>query len=410
MLAVGEATAATLRRLQLVTDAALAHISLEQLLHELLARVGELLEAETAAILLLSEVRDELVVRASLGLDEAPQRSGIPLGWGIAGQIATGVGPVIVADVGTVAVVSPLLRENGVTSLVGAPLVVEGRVLGVVHAGSRTPRLFSADDAALLRLAADRMALAIDHARLYDKTREIAHILQRNLLPTTLPRLPGIDVAARYQTAADGDEVGGDFFDVFPCHGGWITAIGDVVGKGPAAAALTGQTRHTLRTLARYEHEPATMLAALNAAIIDELPSDTFVTAACVRLDPGAHGTRVTVASAGHPLPLALRRDGCVEALGQHGTLLGLECPALPSVEAHLLPGDSLLLYTDGVTEARNATGMLGEERLVDLLSACAGLSADAIVDRIADAVIDFQAGRLRDDAAIVVVQAKTRA
>jgi phosphoserine phosphatase RsbU/P len=400
-------TAESLRRLQLLTDAALAHISLTELLYELLGRVSELLDAETAAIMLLNEGRNELVVRASVGLDGVSRQAGIPLGWGIVGQIAVGAGPVIVDDVPTVAVVSPLLRENGVTSLVGAPLVVEGRVLGIVHAGSRTRRPFSVEDAGLLQLAADRMALAIDHARLYAKAREVACTLQRSLLPGRLPEVPGIDIAARYYPAADGDEVSGDFFDVFRCQGGWIAAIGDVVGKGPAAAALTAQARHTLRTLARYERDPATMLAALNDALVEELPADTFVTATCVRLDPAGGTTRVTVASAGHPLPLHLRPDGRVEAVGSHGTLLGLEEPVLTSAETELRPGESLLLYTDGVTEARNACGLFGEARLTGLLGVCSDLGADGIADQIADAALDFQEGRLRDDTAVVVLQAR---
>ena len=405
-LAAGETTAEALRRLQLVTDAALAHISLAELLHELLARVSDVLEAETAAIMLISERRNELIVRASVGLDGVSRNEGIPLGWGIVGQIAVGAGPVTVDDVPTVAVVSPLLRENGVTSLVGAPLVVEGKVLGVVHIGSRTGRLFTDEDAALLQLAADRMALAIDHARLYDKTRDVARTLQRSLLPGRLPEIPGLEVAARYYPAADDDEVGGDFFDVFSAHGGWMAVIGDVVGKGAAAAALTGQARHTVRALARYEHEPEAILAALDEIMRDELPPDTFVTAACVRVEFGEGPARVTVSSAGHPLPLALRDDGNVEEIGRPGTVLGLGDSRLTTVETVLHPGDSLLLYTDGVTEARNACGLFGEARLVTLLGASIDLAADGIADHIADAVVDFQDGCLRDDTALVVLQA----
>jgi phosphoserine phosphatase RsbU/P len=405
-LATGETTPETLQRLELLTDAALAHISLGEMLYELLGRINEALGAEAAAIMLINERRNELVVRAAVGLDGVSRQDGVPFGWGNIGQVAVGAGPVIVADVPTIALVSPLLHGTGVTSLVGAPLVVEGRILGVVHAGSRNGRLFEESDAALLQLAADRMALAIDRERLYAKTREFASTLQRSLLPDRLPEIPGIDVAARYYPAADGDEVGGDFFDVFACQGGFMAVIGDVVGKGPAAAAVTGQARHTLRALARYEREPAALLAALDDAMSESLPADAFVTATCLRLDPGPDATRVTVASAGHPLPLALRADGRVEAIGRHGIALGVTGSTRPSVESDLRSGDSLVLYTDGVSEARSASGLFGEARLSALLDASLDLAADGIADQVADAVVDFQDGRLRDDTALVVIQA----
>ncbi len=167
-----EEAATTLARLQSVTDAALAHLALADLLNELLVRLGQVIEADTAAVLLLDDDDDTLVVRAAKGLEEeVEQRLRIPVGQGFAGRIAAEQRPITVDDITDVEVVSPVLRRKGVRSLLGAPLLVEGRVVGVVHVGTFSLRRFDDDDAQLLQLVADRIALAIDHARAYESER-----------------------------------------------------------------------------------------------------------------------------------------------------------------------------------------------------------------------------------------------
>ena len=235
--------------LQKVTDAALAHLELDELLGQLLARIVEPLRADTAAILLLDEQGEELVARAARGLEEEVERGvRIPLGRGFAGRVAAERRAITLPDVSRADVVNPLLREKGVHSLLGVPLVVEGEVIGVLHVGTLTPREFTEEDASLLQVVADRAALAIEHAHLYERERAIAETLQRSLLPDELPDLPGTAVAARYVPARRETEVGGDWYDVLPLKEGMVgVAIGDVAGHGLPAAALMGQLRSALR-------------------------------------------------------------------------------------------------------------------------------------------------------------------
>src|SRR5437764_15210041 len=160
------------RRLQLVTDAALAHLQLDQLLDALLVRTCQLLDVDTCAILLLDEDTNELVARAALGIEEEVEQGvRIPVGDGFAGRIAAEEGPVILDDVDHADVLNPLLNDKGIKSMLGVPLVVEGAVLGVLHIGSLAYRAFQPDEVELLQLVADRAALAIDHARLYEAER-----------------------------------------------------------------------------------------------------------------------------------------------------------------------------------------------------------------------------------------------
>jgi signal transduction histidine kinase len=176
----GTDSAEQLRRVQSVSDAALAHLELADLLDELLVRIQEALAADTAAFLLLDEETDELVARAARGLEEEVERgTRIPVGAGFAGRVAADRRPLAIADVDHADILNPILREKGVKSLLGAPLVVHGRVIGVVHVGTLTPRAFTPEDAQLLQLVADRAALAIDHGRTYEAERALAERLQR---------------------------------------------------------------------------------------------------------------------------------------------------------------------------------------------------------------------------------------
>ena len=225
-----------LRKLRRVTDAALAHLALDDLLDELLIRVREALSADTAAILLLDRGRGELVARAAKGLEEEVEQGvRIPVGRGFAGTIAASGRPVSVYDVDHSIVLNPILRQKGVRSLLGVPLMVEGGTLGVLHVGTLRPRRFSGDDEALLQLVGDRVALAIN-AGLYQRERSVARTLQRSLLPERLPSPPGFRLAARYLAAPEGN-VGGDWYDSFLLPGGSLAvAIGDVAGRGLGAA------------------------------------------------------------------------------------------------------------------------------------------------------------------------------
>ncbi|HZA17271.1 MAG TPA: GAF domain-containing protein, partial [Pseudonocardiaceae bacterium] len=236
-----------LRRIESVTDAALAHLDVEDLLGELLDRVRELLAVDTAAVLLLDSSGQQLVVTAARGI-EAAVRQGVhvPVGKGFAGRIAAEKQPVIIEKVDHTNVLNPILRERGLYSLLGVPLLISGTVTGVLHVGTLTPRRFTDNDVKLLQIVADRVAFATQSRRA-EVERTAAAVLQRSLLPAQLPVVPGLELAARYVPAESGG-VGGDWYDVFTLPSGWLClVIGDVVGRGLGAADVMGRLRSALR-------------------------------------------------------------------------------------------------------------------------------------------------------------------
>jgi serine phosphatase RsbU (regulator of sigma subunit) len=233
-------------------------------------------------------------------------------------------------------------------------------------------------------------------------------MLQQSLLPERLPEFAGLDLAARYRPAGDGTELGGDFYDAFEVDDDrLVLTIGDVTGKGAGAAAMTGLTRHTLRAAAMFESRPTAMIGTLNRALLGQRSArGKYCTVAVARLTRADHGARAEVSCAGHPLPLVLRAGGTVEPVGRPGTLLGwVPDPNHHDVAVDLAPGDALVLYTDGLTEARTPEGLLGDERLAAVLSACAGFGAGAIAARLEHAALSPQRHRPRDDVAIAVAR-----
>jgi serine phosphatase RsbU (regulator of sigma subunit)/putative methionine-R-sulfoxide reductase with GAF domain len=572
--------------LQLISDAALSHLSLAQLLPEVLDRVHAALSTDTAAVLLADETGDTLVLRASLGLESAGDPVAIPVGSGVSGRIALADGPIVFADLAAADFVSPALRATPVRSLLGAPLRVGGRVVGVIHVGSVERRVFTPEEIELVRLAADRIALAVDHARLYEAesaardrlallaeasavlgesldyraalerlarlvvprlgdwcaielagdprdavvvahadparvplardlltrfpphpdsdtgaaavirsgepelypeigddllaagardaehlellrslrlraavvvplhsrgrvlgaltivsaesgrtyTRadvafatelarraatavdtarlfqerdQVARTLQRSLLPPSLPDIAGVEMAAVYDPAGEGVEIGGDFYDVFErAPGEWVLAVGDVCGKGTAAAAITGLARHTLRVASANEPSPAQILRVLNRSLRHQVRNETFCTVALAVLTGTGESIRVTASAGGHPPPLVLRSGGTIEEGAPPGTLLGVyDDVETADRRQELSAGDVIVFYTDGVTEARRSGRMFGEERLRELLAECAGMSAAGIAERIERAVLEYWLGPPRDDVAILVAR-----
>ena len=303
-----------------------------------------------------------------------------------------------------------ILREVGFVSVCIVPLIARGRVLGdiALATDSDSGRRFGPETLPLARELADRCALALDNATLYAQRDLVAMSLQEELLPPDLPPIPGLDVAARYAAAGEGNEVGGDFYDIFAAERGWRVVIGDVVGKGPGAAAVTGLARHTLRAAAPYESSPSALLGVLNRALLAERRGERLASVACVELEPDGDALDLTVSVAGHPLPLIVDAGGEVRELGGFGQLLGIEEPLrAKDVREHLRPGELLVLYTDGVVEARGASGVFGEERLRALLSELAGEAPTRVVQRIEAAVLAASGGRPRDDLAIVALRAR---
>ncbi len=366
---VPEADDYRLRRIEAVTDAALAHLDVEDLLVELLDRVCELLAVETATVLLLDSSSEQLVATAARGL-EAAVRQGIriPMGKGFAGLVAAKKSPVIIERVDDTNVLYSIFREHGICSLLGVPLLISGTVIGVLHVGTLAPRRFTDHDVRLLQIVADRVAFATQSRRA-EVERSAAAVLQRSLLPARLPVVPGLELAARYVPAENGG-VSGDWYDVFTLPSGWLCiVIGDVVGRGLGAADVMGRLRSALRAYALLGGDPAEVLGRLDQQV-QHFEPETMATVLLAMFEPSFE--RLHLSSAGHPPP--------VLALPNHPAAL-LDVPSdhpvgVPgglrrrATTITLPPGALLCFYTDGLVERRDTPLDVGLERLCELVAA----------------------------------------
>jgi PAS domain S-box-containing protein len=240
--------------------------------------------------------------------------------------------------------------------------------------------------------------------------RSVSRTLQQGLAPPSAPEVPGLQVAVRFRALGEASEIGGDFYDLFRTGDRrWGVLVGDVSGKGVEAAATAALARHTVRATAQHDDDPRYVLSMLNQAIGRQVQGARFCTAVYATIELGELWMRMQVASAGHPAPVLLRSHGGTEEIGGRGPLLaGFEDAAYRCEPAHLAAGDSLVLYTDGVTDAierRSGNGGLDATRLNALLGACVGLDAAGIAQRIADAVTRAEAGDPRDDAAVLILR-----
>ena len=299
-----------------------------------------------------------------------------------------------------------LIERLRLRSAMFVPMSARGRTFGAITLWARD-RSFDEADLYLAEELAARCAIAVDNARLFRERTRIARTLQESLLPPLLPELPGVDVGARFHAAGQGYEVGGDFYDVFEIGGGSFgVAIGDVCGKGPDAAAVTALARYTLRATALTEPSPARVLKTLNDAILKQPGERRFCTVAYARFDPTPTGMVATLASGGHPLPLALRAGTTASEAGTPGTLLGVvDDPEIDDTRVDLFPGDALVLFTDGVTEARAPKRVWGANDLARFVGSHEPLRAAAIAERIERGALAGQADEPRDDVAIVVLK-----
>jgi serine phosphatase RsbU (regulator of sigma subunit)/anti-sigma regulatory factor (Ser/Thr protein kinase) len=251
-------------------------------------------------------------------------------------------------------------------------------------------------------------AVIAERARVEDTVEYIADTLQESLLPPILPEIPGVEAAVDFRPAGERHVVGGDFYDLFPADdGSWAVVVGDVCGKGAPAAAVTGLARYTLRAAALRESRPNRALRLLNDAILRQRAPHEFCSVAFARLERnGPQGMRATVSNGGHPLPLLLRADGSVQAIGPHGTLLGIIAnPTLSDTTVQLGAGDALLLYTDGLTDAHAPQHIVSQAELISALAGCAGRSAPEITREVARTVIGGGEGEPRDDIALLVLR-----
>lgn len=302
-----------------------------------------------------------------------------------------------------------LARELGFASVIVVPIIARGRTFGAFALVRDDPwPPFTEDDLSFAITIATRAAITLDNARLYAERESMSETLQRSLLPPEFPDVLGIDIAARYLPVSEGGaHVGGDFYDVFEADPDyWIGVIGDVVGKGPEAAAMMGLARYTIRTAALAEGRPSRILETLNQAFLRQTKEHRFCTACCIRIRRSGYGARMTVSAGGHPLPVLLHEDGTMDVVGTPGTILGVfEDPVLTDHAIDLVAGDALVLYTDGVTDERRGDEEFGETRFTDVLRTLGSGSAREIADGLLEAVVGFRTGDPRDDIAILVLK-----
>lgn len=303
-----------------------------------------------------------------------------------------------------------VLARLALRSAISVPLIKRGRVVGgLSFANTTARRTFTDDDLALAEVVAGRVASSLENRRLSEEQREIASTLQAGLLPQQLPDISGIDVAMRYWAAGEASEVGGDFYDLFEIGDrAWAAVIGDVCGTGPAAAAVTALARHSIRQAAWHGDDAVTILQWLNHAMRDAYPSEaSFLTTTFVRITPTSAGFDFEVTNAGHPPPVVVRADGSGEMAGEYGGLVGVfdKVTARP-VTVHAAAGDTLVLYTDGLTDVPPPHLLDGQQTLDLMVSCCGGRAgATTVADRLESGIAE----RLRlhdrpDDIALLVL------
>ncbi|MFC4017068.1 PP2C family protein-serine/threonine phosphatase [Micromonospora sp. GCM10011542] len=388
-----------LRRIEAITDAALSALNVAELLDELLERVRDLLKVDTATILLLDGHTGELVATAAKGLEEEVRRGfRIRVGHGFAGRVAATRQPVTIYDVTPADVVNPILLDAGVRALLGVPMLANGNLIGVLHVGALSLRHFGPEDVHLLQLVADRASVA-GQARTQVLDRQAALALQRSLLPSRLPDIPGLDLAARYLPGHDLG-IGGDWYDVFTLPSGWTGAvIGDVSGHGLPSAVVMGRIRSALRAYALDLDDPAQALTSLDRKI-HHFEAGTLTTAVYALISPDR--ATVHLSSAGHLPPL-------LAVPGQPTRLVNLTVDRPLGVGRpptnrhttvlHLPPTATLVFYTDGLIERRGELIDTGIDRLANVIQPG---PADALCDHIISAVADEHAS---DDIALLVIR-----
>jgi serine phosphatase RsbU (regulator of sigma subunit)/anti-sigma regulatory factor (Ser/Thr protein kinase) len=292
--------------------------------------------------------------------------------------------------------------------VISVPLVARGRRIGHLSLGRPESDPLRGEPLLVAESVARRAALAIENARAHGELRAIGNALQRSLLPSSTPEAPGLDVGVVYEAAGEASTAGGDFYDLFPIGGGRSCfVVGDVCGTGPEAAAVTGLARHTIRALVLAGFPISDVLERLNRAINDEGERSRFLTLVCGILQPDGDAMRVEMVSAGHPLPMIVRRSGSVEQIGRPQSLLGVIDDVRYFEEQHLLSrGELFVAVTDGVLERRLGQLMIGEDGLVDELAAVdPSLSAQAVAERVRRLVVEFAPEAPRDDMAVLVLR-----
>jgi len=389
---------ARLRDIQSVTDAALSRLDDRDLLSELLVRIRGALQADTAAALLLDSSSGQLIATAAAGLEEEVRQGvRIPVGHGFAGRIAAEHRPVILDRVDHTTVLNPILWAKGIQSMVGVPMVAGGRVTGVLHVGSLTPRRFTADDVELLQLAADRAAAAVQSMTAQADRAAVA-ALQRSLVPSALPAVAGAELAARYIPGSGA--VGGDWYDVFTLPSGELcVTVGDVAGSGLPAAVIMGRMRSSLRSYALETTDPAEVLSRLDRKMQHFEPG-ALATVLYAVIAPGLE--RMHVALAGHFPPVIARPGRPAELAGvRTGLMIGVAPDAQrPVTTVPIPPGALLCFFTDGLVER---PGELIDDGLARLRRAVTAQFPGTACAAVMGALVGSEPAR--DDIALLMIR-----
>lgn len=298
-----------------------------------------------------------------------------------------------------------LIEATHYQSAAVAPLIARGATLGAISfLHSLTDMRYDADDLALLSDLADRAAMALDNARLYEERDQITQNLQRGLRPPEPPYVPGLDIAVTFDAFGEGMEIGGDVYDILPTEDGCWIMIGDVTGKGSVAAGVSVAIRHSMRGLARQIDEPAELLAQLNEMLLEGRSLNDFATALLLRLRRDDQGWKLALAAAGHPPAIHVTEKGPVQLGG--GAVLGAWADApMPSHTADLRDGETLVLATDGWFEAGPPQTHLGAEALGELASSFADLELAEMTECLRTDAISRGGGRLRDDLVLLAIR-----
>ena len=380
-----------------ITDSKLGRLGVEDLLVELLERVRGIVDADTAAVLLLDKDSGDLVARAACGIEEEVRQGvRVPMGVGFAGRIARSKEPVLLDRVDSTTVANPILWEKGIRTMLGVPLLVGDEVIGVLHVGRLEDRPFKEPDVELLQVVAERVAGAVQ-ARQLAVERAATALLERSLLPGRLPECAGLEFATRYLTPDE--PLGGDWYDAFTAPSGdlWIVT-GDVAGHGLHAAVVMGRVRSALRSYALLSRDPAEVLE-LTSTKVWHFEMGTIVTAVCATAAFPYHEFRV--ATAGHPPPLVVPMDGPgYFADLQIGPPLGVRTRIGRTSTVVAVPeGAVMVFYTDGLVERRGESLDVGMERLRGSVRAEV---PETVCRRLAKAMLE---GGIQDDVAIVALR-----
>ena len=298
------------------------------------------------------------------------------------------------------------LRAIAARSAIIVPIAgtTKAAVGAITLASSESARRLTRADLGLAVRLGRRAGIAVERARIYTERARIAHLLQRALLPESLPEIPGAEVRAMYSAAGELNEVGGDFYDVFDYGPGrWMLLVGDVCGKGARAAGVTALARHTLRAAAISEQSPTYMLHTLHRALRRQPPGADLCTVCLVTAELLSGRARLTIALAGHLPPLLIDQRGAARQVGVPGTVLGVIDPIeINETEAELRPGQTLLLYTDGVPEAGRPRRQLGERGLLELCARAPTLTLAGLLEHVEQAAREHADGSLHDDIALL--------